>query len=262
MSVYRLILLTMKNLNSTLFVTGLLSAATAPLFAQSEPVPPSVPALESGVSLQITLTTTGAEKLSGPDTAKVHTAGFDVTRLNTKDFIALLDEKYDLVAQPKDFSLVAVLVDTETEDGYRFYLKNTKKNGTPAYVYLAPEIIGLTIDASAGSYREVQNGEALTSGRGKYKHAVTLDTAGFSTQGISSGGYTVRNVTVDEVTSQLEVPSATKVETTGYYVENPGTEDAATYIAETRWTFNAAKAVNLNDYPAPPAPEVPEAPAP
>ena len=35
---------------------------------------------------------------------------------------------------------------------------------------------------------------------------------------------------------------------------------AQTFIAETRWTFTPHKAVDLNDYPAPPAPPVTPAP--
>ncbi len=253
----------MKQYRTSWFVTGLLGAALAsPLAAQTtEPSPPAVPALESGIGLQITLTTTGTEKSSGPESAKVYTADFDVTRLNAKDFVALLDEKYDLVDKPQDYALVAVLVDTETEDGYRFYLKNKKPNGTPAYVYLSPEIIGFTVDASAGKYREVHNGDALKSGNGRYKHAVTVDTAGFETKGVASGGYDIKDITVDGVTAKLSVPSAMKVNTTGFYTENPGTPQAKTYIAETSWTFNAAKKVDLNDYPAPPPPPAPETPA-
>lgn len=250
----------MKYLNSTLLVTGCMATLAAPLSAQTTEPPPAVPALESAVNLQITLTTTGDEKTSGPVTETVATAGFDVTRMNTKDFIALLDEKYDLVAQPKDFALVAVLVDTATEDGYRFYLKNTKKNGTPAYVYLAPEIIGLTINASASKYREVQNGDTLVSGSGTSKHAITLATAGFTTQGVANGGYKVRDVKVDEVTAKLSVPGEINATTTGYYVEGAGTPEAQTFIAEARWHFTPGKAVDLNDYPAPPAPPAPAAP--
>ena len=250
----------MKNLQRILSLSGLLGALAAPLAAQTEP-PAAVPALESGVNLRITLTTTGEEKVSGPDTEKVYAAGVEVTRLNTKDFIALLDEKYDLVDQPKDYALVAVLVDTATEDGYRFYLKNIKKNGTPAYVYLAPEVIGFTVNASASKYSEVYNGETLVGGGAKFKHAVTLATAGFSTQGVATGGYKIADVTVEGVTAKLSVPSAMKVGTTGYYTENPGTPEARTYIAETSWTFTAGKRVDLNDLPAPPAP-APETPAP
>ncbi len=246
-----------RLLYSTLALAGLFAGAAAPLAAQSEPEPAAVPALVSTVSVQIVLTTTGEETSRGPETRRVHTAGFDITRLNTKDFIALLDEKYDLVAQPKDFDLVAVLVESETENGYRFYLRNKKKNGTPAYVYLAPEIIGLTVDASAVSYTDVQNGETLLSSKGSFKYAITLDTAGFETQGIATGKSTTRNVTVEEVTRQLTVPGETKATTSGHYTENAGTEDAQTFIAETRWVFTPHKAVDLNDYPAPPAPVTP-----
>ena len=238
-------------LTSTLSVAGLLLGAATPRAAQSEPTP-AVPALVSTVSLQVVLTTTGEETSRGPETRKVHTAGFDITRLNTKDFIALLDEKYDLVDQPKDFDLVAVLVESETTTSYRFYLRNKKKNGTPAYVYLSPEVIGLTVDASAVSYTDVQNGETLLSSKGSFKYAVTLDSAGFETQGIATGKYTTRDVTVEEVTSQLTVPGETKITTTGHYTENAGTADAQTFIAETRWVFTPYKAVDLNDYPAPP----------
>lgn len=244
-------------LYSTLALAGLFAGAAAPLAAQSEPAPAAVPALVSTVNLQIVLTTTGEETSRGPETRRVHTAKFDITRLNTKDFIALLDEKYDLVAQPKDFDLVAVLVESETENGYRFYLRNKKKNGTPAYVYLAPAIIGLTVDASAVSYSDVQNGETLLSSKGSFKHAITLDSAGFETQGIATGKYTTRDVTVEQVTKQLSIPGEIKAATTGHYTEGAGTEDAQTFIAETRWTFTSHKAVDLNDYPAPPAPVTP-----
>jgi hypothetical protein len=245
----------MKHLKLTLFLSSLLAGAAAPLAAQ-DAEPAAVPALESGVNLQIVLTTTTDEASSGPAEATVLSADFDITRMNTKAFVELLDEKYDLVEQPKDFTLVAVLVETETENGYRFYLKNTKKNGTPAYVYLDPEIIGLAIEASASKYREVQNGETLVSGSGKFKHAIALDSAGFSTRGVATGGYKIKNVTVDEVTSQLSVPSAMKFTTSGSFVEGAETPEEKTYIAETRWTFSAGKAVDLNDYPAPPAPEI------
>lgn len=250
----------MKNLHRILTVTSLLGiAGAASLAAQTTEPPPAVPALELGINLRITLTTTGDEKETGPVGARVHSADFDVTRMNTKDFVALLNEKYDLVPQAKDYTLVAVLVDTEAEDGYRFYLKNIKKNGTPAYVYLAPEIIGFTIDASAARYKEVNSGEEVVGGNGKFKHAVTLATAGFTTQGVASGGYKIADVTVEGVTAKLSVPSAMKVWTTGFYVENPETPEAKTFISETAWTFTAGKRVDLNDYPAPPAPE-PEVP--
>ena len=245
----------MKHLNPSLALTGLLIGAASPLLAQSEPAP-AVPALVAGVNVQIVLTTTGDESTHGPENKKKHSASFEITRMNTKDFVELLDEKYDLVAQPKDFALIAVLVESETENGYRFYLRNKKKHGTPAYIYLAPEVIGLTVDASAMSYTEVQNGDLLLSGKGRYKHAVTVDSAGFETQGVSKGGYTVKNVTVDDVTEQFNVPSAMQISTTGHYIEHEGTPDARTYIAETRWVFAAHKAVDLNDYPAPPVPEI------
>jgi hypothetical protein len=241
---------------SLLLLAGVFGASS--IFAQDAEPPAAVPALESGVIVSVVLTTTGTEKVSGSPEAPVYSADFDITRMNTKAFIELLDEKYDLVAQPKDFSLVAVLVKSGEDESYRFYLKNTKRNGTPAYVYLAPEIIGFTVDASANKYREVNEGEALQSGGGRYKHAVTLATAGFSTQGVATGGYDVKDVTVEGVTSKLSVPRAMKVSTTGYYTENPETPDARTYIAETSWTFNAGKKVDLNDYPAPPAPPAPE----
>jgi hypothetical protein len=252
----------MKTTTSLLFA-GMLGIAAGSLHAQDaepETPPPAVPALEAGVSLQLTLTTTGAEKSTGPATARVYTAGFDVARLNTKDFVERLDAQYDLVDQPKDFSLVAVRVETEIEDGYRFYLKNKKKNGTPAYVYLSPQILGLTVDATALQYREVQNGEQLLSGNGKYKHAISVDSAGFSTQGVATGSYKIKDVTVEGVTAKLTVPSAMTASTTGYYTEDAGTPDAQTYIAQAHWVFNASKAVDLNDYPAPPPP--PPAPAP
>ena len=238
-------------LSSSLALAGLLTGAAAPLAAQSESTP-AVPALVSTVNLQITLTTTGDETSKGPETRTVHTAGFDVTRLNTKDFIALLDEKYDLVDQPKDFDLVAVLVESDTATSYRFYLRNKKKNGTPAYVYLSPEVLGLTVDATAVSYTDVQNGDTLLSSKGSFKYAITLDSAGFETQGIATGKYTTRDVTVDGVTSQLTVPGETKATTTGHYTENADTADAQTFIAETRWVFTPYKATDLNDYPAPP----------
>lgn len=249
----------MKHLNSSLLLGSLL-AAVAPLAAQTTEPAPAVPALVSNVNVQVVLTTTGDEISRGPDDKKIHSAGFDVTRMNTKSFIELLDEKYDLVAQPKDFDLIAVLVETETENGYRFYLRNKKKNGTPAYVYLAPGVLGLSIDATASRYTEVQNGETLLSGSGAYKHAVTLDSAGFSTQGIARGAYVLRNITVDGVSAQLSVPGAMHVDTTGYFVENAETPEARTYIAETRWVFTPHKAVDLDDYPAPPAPPAPETP--
>ncbi len=245
----------MKTSRHTLALNVLLVALATPLVAQTTEPPPAVPALESTVNLQIVLTTTGEEKVTGPETARVYSAGYDVSRLNTKAFIELLDEKYDLVTQPKDYSLVAVAVDTDTETGYRFYLKNRKPNGDPAYVYLSPEVIGLTIDASASKYREVQNGDVLVSGAGGHKHAVTLDSAGFTTQGVARGAYKIRAVTVDGVTARLSVPAAMTVSTTGYYVENAETPEAQTYIAETRWVFTAGKPVDLNDYPLPPAPE-------
>lgn len=233
------------------FVSGLCGAAVA--FAQdAEPTPP-VPALESLVNLQIVLTTTGSERVSGPPSARVSTANYDVTRMNTRGFVELLDERHSLVDQPRHYTLVAVLAETEEESGYRFYLKNTRKNGPgPAYVYLSPEVMGLTIDASAAKYREVQNGEALTSSRGNFKHAVTLDSAGFATRGIASGGYTLRTVRVGDVSAALEVPSAMRATTSGYFVEDEGADEARAYIAETRWTFTAGKPVDLNKYPAPP----------
>lgn len=253
----------MKQYRTPRFVSCLIGASLASsLAAQTTEPPPAVPAIESGISLSIVLTSTGAEKTSGPDSAKIHSADFDVTRMIAKDFVELLDEKYDLVANPKDYALVAVLVDTETEDGYRFYLKNRKPNGTPAYVYLSPEIIGFAVDASASKYREVHEGEALKSGNGRYKHAVTVDTAGFETKGVASGGYTIRDITVEGVTAKLSVPTAMSVTTTGFYTENSGTPQEKTYIAETRWTFNAGKKVDLNDYPAPPAPEPDPLPVP
>jgi hypothetical protein len=253
----------MKQHRISWLLTGAIAAVLAsPLAAQTPEPPPAVPALESGINLHIVLTSTGVEKTSGPESARVHTADFDVTRMIGKDFVALLDEKYDLVDNPKDYALVAVLVETATEDGYRFYLKNKKNGGAPAYVYLSPEIIGFTVDASAGKYREVHDGEALKSGNGRYKHAVTVDTAGFETKGVASGGYEIRNVTVDGVTAQLSVPNAMKVTTTGFYTENTGTPQEKTYIAETSWTFNAGKKVDLNDYPAPPAPEPDPLPVP
>jgi len=246
----------MKSLPSSLALTSLLVGAIAPLAAQSEPTP-AVPALVSTVNLQITLTTTGDETSKGPETKKVHTANFDVTRLNTKDFIALLNEKYHLVDQPKDFDLVAVLVESETTSDYRFYLRNKKKNGTPAYVYLSPEVLDLTVDAAALSYTDVQNGDTLLSSKGSFKYAITLDSAGFETQGIATGKYTTRDVTVEGVTSQLTVPGETKATTSGHYTENGGTADAQTFIAETRWVFTPYKAVDLNDYPAPPVTPAP-----
>lgn len=248
---------------TSLFLAGMLGSLAVSLRAQDaepETPPPAVPALEAAVNVQITLTTTGGEKSSGPDHAKVYAAGFDVTKLNTKDFVARLDEQYDLVDQPKDFSLVAVRVETADEDGYRFYLKNKKPKGAPAYVYLSPEVLGLTVDATALRYREVQNGEELLSGGGQYKHAITVDSAGFSTQGVAAGAYKIKNVTVEGVTSQLTVPSAMTASTTGYYTEHPDTPEARTYIAQARWVFTASKAVDLNDYPAPPAPPVEPAP--
>jgi hypothetical protein len=243
---------------SLLLLAGIFGASS--VFAQDAEPPAAVPALESGVAVSVVLTTTGVEKVGGTPAAPVYSADFEITRMNTKAFIELLDEKYNLVDQPKDFSLVAVLVKSGEDESYRFYLKNTKKNGTPAYVYLAPEIIGFTINASANRYREEHEGDALKSGAGRYKHAVTLATAGFSTQGVATGGYDVKDVTVEGVTTKLDVPRAMKVSTTGYYTENPETPEERTYIAETRWTFNAGKKVDLNDYPAPPAPE-PELPA-
>jgi len=247
--------------NSYLSLLSIIGAFGASAALAQEAEPPAVPALESGVRVSVVLTATGAEKTSGPAGATVYSADYDITRMNTQAFVALLDEKYDLVDQPKDFSLVAVLVKSGEDESYRFYLKNTKKNGTPAYVYLAPEIIGFTINASASKYKETYEGEALKGGGGKYKHAVTLATAGFSTQGVATGGYDVKDVTVEGVSAKLGVPRAMKVNTTGYFTENPETEQARTYIAETSWTFNAGKKVDLNDYPAPPAPPAPEVPA-
>lgn len=227
--------------------------AAQAVFAQD--AEPPRPALESKVNLQIVLTTTGAEKTSGPPTARVSGASFEVARMNTRGFVELLNERHELVAQARDYTLVAVLVETEEESGYRFFLKNVRRNGAgPAYVYLSPEVMGLTIDASALKYREVQNGETLVSGRGNFKHAVTLDSAGFATRGIATGGYSVRTVRVGDVSATLEVPSAIRATTTGYFVENEDTEAAKTYIAETRWTFTAGKPVDLNRYPAPPEP--------
>lgn len=242
---------------SSLLFAGMLGALSA--FAQ-DTGPAAVPTLESGVSVSVVLTTTGTEKTGGSETAPVYSADFDVTRMNTKEFIKLLDEKYDLVDQPKDYALVAVLVSLEEEENYRFYLKNMKPKGSPAYVYLAPEIIGFTINASAARYREVHEGAALKSGGGRYKHAVTLATAGFSTQGVATGGYDVKDVTVEGVTARLSVPRAMKVNTTGYYTDNPDTAEAKTFIAETSWTFSAGKKRDLNDYPAPPPPPA-DAPA-
>lgn len=244
---------------TSLFLAGMLGSFAISLRAQDaepETPPPAVPALESAVNLQITLTATGAEKAAGPAHAKVYSAGFDVTKLNTKAFVERLDAQYDLVDHPKDFSLVAVRVETETENGYRFYLKNKKPKGTPAYVYLSPEILGLTVDATALRYREVQNGEEILSGGGQYKHAISVDSAGFSTQGVAAGAYRLRDVTVDGVTARLTAPAAMTATTTGYYTDHPDTPEARTYIAQARWVFTAGKAVDLNDYPVPPpAPE-------
>lgn len=245
---------TSKLINSL----GLLVGLMAPLAAQTEPLTP-VPALESSINLQATFTTTGKEQVSGPSGSASYSAKVDSTKFNTNDLVKLIDDTYDLVTNPKDYSLVAVLVDTETESGYRFYLKSTKNNGTTDYVYLAPEVFGITIDASAMKYREQEKNGELSSGSGSFKHAVSLTSAGIHTQGIATGTYTVRDVTVGTVTTKLSIPSAMKVETTGYYVENPDTEDAVSHIAELRLTFTAGKAVDLNDYPAPPAPE-PETP--
>ena len=257
----------MKTTTSIL-LAGMLGSFAVSLRAQDAepetppPPPPAVPALEAAVNLQITLTATGAEKSSGPVHAKVYAAGFDVTKLNTKEFIERLDAQYDLVDQPKDFGLVAVRVETATEDGYRFYLKNKKPKAEPAYVYLAPEVLGLTVDATALQYREVQNGDVVLSGNGKYKHAISVDSAGFSTQGVAVGAYKLRDVTVEGVTSRLTVPAAMTAATTGYYIDDAGTPEARTYIAEARGVFTAPKAVDLNDYPAPPPPPPPPAPAP
>ena len=245
---------TMKTSRVPLVCASALWGGVAAFAQDAEPTPP-VPALESLVNLQIVLTTTGSERVSGPPSARVATAKFDVTRMNTRGFVELLNERHALVAQPRNYTLVAVLAETEEESGYRFYLKNTRKNAPgPAYVYLSPEVMGLSIDASAFKYREVQNGDVLTSSRGNFKHAVTLDSAGFATRGIASGGYTLRTVRVGDVSAALEVPSAMRATTSGYFVEDEGTEEAQTFIAETRWTFTAGKPVDLNKYPAPPPP--------
>lgn len=248
----------MKNLKTTLALTGLLIGSGSFLDAQTpDPPPAAVPALASSVNLQIVLTTTGDETARGPETKKVHGAKPLTDRLNTRDFIRLLDEQHDLVAgQPNSYDLVAVLVETETENGYRFYLQKKNGNAAPAHILLSPEVLGLTVDATAMRYTEVQNGDTLLSGKGSFLHAVTLNSAGFETQGLAKGNYTVRDVTVDGVTAPLSVPSAMQVNTTGFYVKDAETPEARTYIAETRWVFPAPKPVNLNDYPAPlPEPE-------
>ncbi|MDF3055977.1 MAG: hypothetical protein K0R17_192 [Rariglobus sp.] len=235
----------------------LLSAllTTAGLFVSSAlaqtPVP-GVPALATSINVNLSVTSTGPESTQGDPAGTTIQAKLSTDRFNTQDFLAMLNAQYNLVPNIKGWKLVGVLPDAaDTSVDYRFYLVKTGE--TP--VLLTSEQLALSVDAAAYAYKEQSSAGVLTSGGGKFTYAVTLTAGQITAQGIAKGGYTVRSETVNGTTSTLVVPSAITFRLSG--VQDDGVNRA---VVDGTMVFTAHKAVDLNDYPAPPVPEPTPAP--
>lgn len=223
---------------AALFVVGATAQTPAPA--------PGVPALATSVNVSLKVTSTGSESSHGPAANATVQAKLNMDRLNTRDFLADLNEQYHLVPNINDWKLVGVLPDAaDTSAAYRFYLVKTGENA----VLIPSDKITITVDAAAYAYREQSTDGALVSGGGKFSYAVTLTAGQFTLHGIANGAYNVRKVTVNGTTSTLVIPSAIVVRVSG--VKDDGTNRA---VVEGTIVLTAHKAVDLNDYPAPPAP--------
>ena len=234
-----------KLLVSLLAAVGLFATG---VMAQTTP-PPGVPALATSINVSLAVVSTGSESSHGPsDNASVQ-AKFNSDRHNTRDFLAYLNTKYNLVPDITGWKLVGVLPDaSDTSADYRFYL--VKDGETP--VLISSDKISLTVDAAAYAYREQSHSGNLASGGGKFTYAVTITAGEFTLHGIANGAYTVRSVTVDGTTATLVIPSAIVVRVSG--VKDDGTTRS---VAEGTIVLTAHKPVDLNDYPAPPPPPAP-----
>ena len=223
---------------AALFVAGATAQTPAPV--------PGVPALATSVNVSLKVTSTGSESSHGPAANATVQAKFDMDRLNTRDFLADLNEQYHLVPNINGWKLVGVLIDaSDASANYRFYLV---KDGETS-VLISSDKITLTVDAAAYAYREQSTDGALASGGGKFSYAVTLTVGQLTLHGIANGAYNVRKVTVNGTTSTLVIPSAIVLRVSG--VKDDGTNRS---VVDGTIVLTAHKAVDLNDYPAPPAP--------
>lgn len=224
---------------AALFVTG--ATAQTP-----DPVPAVVPALETSINVSLKVSSTGTESSHGPAANATVQAKLKMDKHNTRDFLAYLNAQYNLVPNINGWKLVGVLLDpADASANYRFYL--VKDGETPVLIPSAN--ITLTVDAAAYAYREQSTDGVLASGGGKFTYAVTLTVGEFTLHGIASGAYNVRAVTVNGTTSTLVIPSVIVLRVSG--VKDDGTNRS---VVEGTIVLTAHKAVDLNDYPAPPAP--------